>query len=77
MNTDAEMLQAMEHLADQIDRLAAMLDEVVALTRAGLPISAQTIDRYAAELERLTRERAALRDTLARFWARIGKMDAQ
>jgi hypothetical protein len=31
----------------------------------------------AAELERLTRERAALRDTLVRFWARIGKTEAQ
>jgi hypothetical protein len=41
-----------------------MLDECVTLTRAGVPISAQTIDRYAAELERLTRERAALRETL-------------
>jgi hypothetical protein len=64
-------------MADQIDRLAAMLDEVVTLTRAGVPISAQTIDRYAAELERLTRERAALRETLVRFWAQIGKMDPQ
>lgn len=61
MNSDAEMLQAMEHLADQIDRLAAMLDECVTLTRAGVPISARSIDRYAAELERLTRERAAKR----------------
>jgi hypothetical protein len=33
------MLQAMAHLADQIDRLAAMLDECVTLTRAGVPIS--------------------------------------
>ena len=40
MNSDAEMLQAMEHLADQIDRLAALLEEVVTLTRAGVPISA-------------------------------------
>ena len=77
MNSDAEMLQAREHLADQIDRLAAMLDECVTLTRAGVPISARSIDRYAAELERLTRERAALRETLVRFWARIGKTDAQ
>ena len=53
MNSDAEMLQAREHLADQIDRLAAMLDECVTLTRAGVPISARSIDRYAAELERL------------------------
>ena len=44
MNSDAEMLQAMEHLADQIDRLAAMLDECVTLTRAGVPISAR-VDR--------------------------------
>ncbi|HEX2461620.1 MAG TPA: hypothetical protein VHJ58_15865 [Vicinamibacterales bacterium] len=43
MNSDAEMLQAMEHLADQIDRLAAMLDECVTLTRAGVPI--RTVDR--------------------------------
>ena len=39
MNSDAEMLQAMEHRADQIDRLAAMLNECVTLTRAGMPIS--------------------------------------
>jgi hypothetical protein len=77
MNSDAEMLQAMEHLADPIDRPAAMLDECVTLTRAGVPISARSIDRYAAELERLTRERAALRETLVRFWAHIGKTDAQ
>jgi hypothetical protein len=38
-----------------------MLEECVALTRAGVPISAPSIDRYAAELERLTRERAALK----------------
>ena len=47
------------------------------MTRAGVPISARSIDRYAAELERLTRERAALRDTLVRFWAGIGKTDVQ
>jgi hypothetical protein len=51
--------------------------ECVTLTRAGVPISARSIDRYAAELERLTRERAALRDTPVRFWAHIGKTDAQ
>jgi hypothetical protein len=71
------MLQAMAHLADQIDRLAAMLDECVTLTRAGVPISATTIDRYAAELERLKGEQSALRETLARFWAGIGKTDVQ
>ena len=67
----------MEHVADQSEHVAALLDEVVTLTRADVPISAPTIDRHAAEPERLTRERAALRETLVRFWARIGKTDAQ
>ena len=61
MNSDAEMRQAMEHLAYQIDRLAALLDEVVTLTRAGVPISAQTIDRYPGMLVH-DRRRSAVRN---------------
>ena len=68
MSADAaETLQAIEHLADQIDRLVAMLEEVVMLKRAGAPISASRVDRYAAELERLQGERAQLRETIAKF----------
>ena len=77
MNTDAaDTLQVIEHLADQIDRLGAMLEEeVVMLTRAGA--STSTVDRHAAELERLQGERAQLRDTIVRFWTVIGTTDAQ
>ena len=77
MSADAaDALQAIEHLADQIDRLVAMLEEVVILRRAGAPISESRVDRYAAELERLQSERPQLRETIAKFWALIGKTDA-
>ena len=54
-----------------------MHEEVVMLKRAGAPISASRVDRYAAELERLHGERAQLRETIAQFWTLIGKTDAQ
>jgi hypothetical protein len=58
-------------------RDGAGVGNAITLTRAGVPISATTIDRYAAELERLEGERAALRETIARFWAHIARMDPQ
>ena len=71
------MLQVIERLGEQIDRLVAMLEEVVMLRRADAPISASRVDRYAAELERLQGERAQLRETIAKFWTLSGKTDAQ
>jgi len=36
MSDKAEMLQAMERLADQIDRLAAIIEDFVTLGQAGV-----------------------------------------
>ena len=44
------MLQALESTADQIDRLAEIIDECLTLAESGVPMSATTRQRYAAKM---------------------------
>ena len=73
---DESMLRALESTADQIDRLAAIIDEFLTLANAGVPISATTRQKYAAEMAELRGHLAQLRQTIAAFWAQIGQDDA-
>ena len=74
---DESMLQALEHTADQVDRLAEIIDEFLTLAEAGVPMSATTRQKYAAEMAELRRQRAQLRKTLADFWVLIGSKHDQ
>ena len=71
------ILQALEHTADQIDLLADIIDEFLTLAEAGVPMSATTRERYAAEMAELRGQRAQLRKTIADFWVLIGRNEAQ
>ena len=71
------MLQALESTADQIDRLAEIIDECLTLAEAGVPMSATTRQRYVAEMAELRGQRAQLRETIADFWVQIGRRHAQ
>ena len=71
------MLQALEHTADQIDRLADIIDECLTLGEAGVPMSATTCQKYSAEMVELRGKRAQLRKTIADFWVLIGRENAQ
>ncbi len=71
------MLQALESTADQIDHLAEIIDEFLTMAEAGVPMSATTRQKYAAEMAELRGHRAQLRKTLAAFWAQIGSKHAQ
>lgn len=44
---------------------------------AGVPMSATTRQKYAAEMAELRGQRAQLRKTIADFWMLIGSKDAQ
>ena len=70
------MLQALESTADQIDRLAEIIDEFLTMAEAGVPMSATTRQKYAAEMAELRGHRAQLRETLAAFWVQVGQDDA-
>ena len=74
---DESMLQALESTADQIDRLAEIIDECLTMAEAGVPMSATTRQEYAAEMADLRGQRAQLRERLAAFWVQIGRGDAQ
>ena len=74
---DESMLQALEHTADQIDHLAEIIDECLTLADAGVPMSATTRQKYAAEMAELHGHRTQLRKTLSAFWVRIGSKHAQ
>ncbi len=74
---DESMLQALESTADQVDRLAEIIDEFLTMAEAGVPMSATTRQKYAAEMAELRGHRAQLRKTLAAFWAQIGRKHAQ
>ncbi len=74
---DESMLQALEHTADQIDRLADIIDEFLTLAEGGVPMSATTRQKYAAEMAELRGQRAQLRKTLATFSVQIGRKAAQ
>ncbi len=74
---DESMLQALESTADQVDRLAEIIDEFLTMAEAGVPMSATTRQTYAAEMAELRGQRAQLRKTLAAFWAQIGRKHAQ
>ncbi len=73
---DELMLQALESTADQVDRLAEIIDEFLTMAEAGVPMSATTRQKYAAEMAELRGHRAQLRKTLAAFWAQIGRKHA-
>ena len=75
--SEALMRQALGSTADQIDRLAAIIDEFLTMAEAGVPMSATTRQKYAAEMAELRGHRAQLRKTLAAFWAQIGRKHAQ
>ena len=66
-----------ESTADQIDRLADIIDEFLTLAEAGVPMSATTRQKYAAEMAELRGQREELRKTIAAFWVLIGGETAQ
>ena len=74
---DELMLQARESTADQVDRLAEIIDEFLTMADAGVPMSATTRQTYAAEMAELRGHRARLRETIAAFWVLIGSKHAQ
>ena len=65
--SDELMLQALESTADQIDRLAEIIDEFLTMGEAGVPMSATTRQKYAAEMAELRGHREKLRKTIADF----------
>ncbi len=72
------MLQAIESTADQIDHLTEIIHEFLTMGEAGVPMSATTRQRCAAEMADLRAQRAQLlRKTIAAFWAQIGRKHAQ
>ena len=74
---DESMLQALESTADQMDRLAEIIDEFLTMAEAGVPMSATTRQKYAAEMAELRGQRARLRERIADFWVQIGQNAAQ
>ncbi len=64
---DESMLQALEHTADQINRLADIIDECLTMAEAGVPMSATTRQKYAAEMAELRGRRGQLRERIAAF----------
>ena len=73
---DADMLQAMEHLADQIDRLSTVLERLIEAQQRGETIDPVIVEDYAAQLRTVRGQREQLRKTIATFWALIGQGDA-
>ena len=69
--TDELMLQALESTADQFDRLAEIIDEFLTMGEAGVPMSATTRQKYAAEMAELRGHRAHLRKTIVKWSRRI------
>ena len=47
------MLQAQDSTTDQIDHLAEITDEFLIMAEAGVPMSATTRQKYAAEMAEL------------------------
>ena len=70
--SDASMLQALESTADQVDRLADIIDECLVMAVAGVPMSATTRQKYVEEMAELRGQRAELRKTIAAFWPILG-----
>ncbi len=75
--SDESMLQALESTADQIDRLADIIDDFLIMADAGVLMSQTTRQKYAAEMAELRGHRAQLRETIAAFWVQIGNKHAQ
>ena len=75
--SDESMLQALESTADQVDRLAEIIDECLTMAEAGVPMSATTRQEYAAEMAELRGQRAQLRKTIADFWVLISSKHVQ
>ena len=56
--SDESMLQALESTADQVDRLAEIIDRFLTMGEAGAPMSATTRQKYAAEMAELRGHRS-------------------
>ena len=59
---DELMLQALESTADQISRLAEIIDEFLTMAEAGVPMSATTRQTYAAGMAELRAPGAVAED---------------
>jgi hypothetical protein len=65
------MLQALEHMLDEVDRLSVVAGQLVNAQRSGKPLADSVLTRYEAELKQLEQQRARMRDIVVRFWTLV------
>ena len=67
------MLQSLEHLLDGVDRVSVLAGQLVTAQKTGKPLSPQTLAHYEQQLSELDRQRAHIKDVIARWWTLVDK----
>jgi len=69
---DADLLQAFEHLLEEIARLSAALRSVVETMQRGEQLPDDVLTSYLEQLETVARDRARLVHALPMLWQLLG-----
>ena len=62
------MLQALEHMLDEVDRLSIVAGQLVNAQKTGKPLAPSVLAYYEEQLETLSHRRVHMRDVIARWW---------
>lgn len=65
------LLQALEHMSDGVDRVSVLARQLVNAQKTGKPLSPQTLEYYEQQLAELDRQRAHMKDVIARAWTMV------
>ena len=72
----AELLQGLEHVNEEVRRLAQVLRQVLEAQQRGKPLSAATVANYLEQLTRVEADSQRIDEMVLAFWAMLGKEQA-
>jgi len=67
------LLQVVEHLLDDVDKVAGLARHLLNTAQSGKPLSPAASDHYEQELSGLTTQRERMREIIAQWWTLIEK----
>ena len=65
------MLQALEHMLDQVDRLSVVAGQLVNAQKTGKPLAPSVLNYYDEQLTTLSQQREHFRSVIARWWTLV------
>lgn len=72
----ADLLQALEHAAEMIDRCSTVLERLIQAQQRGEAIDPVVVEDYAAQLRTVREQRVQMRQAVAAWWQMLGSEGA-